>query len=167
MFKWTDSLLTVKDRENLEATIVESNDIFARDKLDIGMNTQLKVSLTPKDDKPVYTQNLPVPINLKEDLRVELALMRKYGLITTLSFSKYARPIFAQRNLIGKLRLLVDLRKINALSANNYINNNHPVSTLSDAAQHLSGKNILQTRLNPSLPLPSNGRSKVSRNTCF
>ena len=40
------------------------------------MNTQFKVSLTPKDDKPVYTQSLPVPINLKEDLTVELALMR-------------------------------------------------------------------------------------------
>ena len=67
MFKWTDSLITGKDRENLEATIVEFHDIFARHSLDIGMNTQFKVSLTPKDDKPVYTQSLPVPINLKED----------------------------------------------------------------------------------------------------
>ena len=70
MFKWTDSLITGKDRENLEATIVEFHDIFARHRLDIGMNTQFKVSLTPKDDKPVYTQSLPIPINLKEDLPV-------------------------------------------------------------------------------------------------
>ena len=28
MFKWTDSLFTGKDRENLEATIVDFNDIF-------------------------------------------------------------------------------------------------------------------------------------------
>ena len=142
MFKWTDSLITGKDRENLEATIVEFYDIFARHRLDIGMNTQFKVSLTPKDDKPVYTQSLPVPINLKEDLTVELALMHKYGIITTLPFSKYATPIFAQRKPNGKLRLLVDLRKINALIADNYINNNHPVSTLSDAAQHLAGKKL-------------------------
>ena len=106
------------------------------------MNTQFKVSLTPKDDKPVYTQSLPVPINHKEDLTVELALMHKYGIITTLPFSKYASPIFAQRKPNGKLRLPVDLRKINALIADDYIKNNHPVSTLSDEAQHLAGKKL-------------------------
>ena len=77
MFKKTDSLITGKDRESLEDTIIELNDIFARHKFDIGMNTQVKVSLTPKDNKPVYTQCLPVPINLTVDLTVELALMRR------------------------------------------------------------------------------------------
>ena len=83
-----------------------------------------------------------MPIHLKEDLIVELALMHKYGIITVLPFSKYASPIFAQRKPNGKLRLLVDLRKINGLIADNYTNNNHPVSTLSDAAQHLAGKSL-------------------------
>ena len=144
MSEWTDSLITGKDRDSLENTIVEFHDIFARQRLDIGMNTQLKVSLTPQDDwkKPVYTQILTVPIILKEDLTVELASMHRYGIITTLPFSKYASPILAQRKPNGKLRLLVDLRKINALTADDYINNNHPVSTLSDAAQHLAGKKL-------------------------
>ena len=73
---------------------------------------------------------------------MELALLHKYGIITTLPFSKYASPIFAQRKPNGKLRLLVDLRKINTLIADDYINNNHPVSTLTDAAQHMAGKNL-------------------------
>ena len=168
MFKWTDSLITGKDRDNLENTIVEFHDNFARHRLDIGMNTQFKISLTPKDNKPVYTQSLPVPINLKDDLTVELALMHRYGIITTLPFSKYASPIFAQRKPNGKLRLLVDLRTINALIADDYINNNHPVSTLSDAAQTPCGEEtVLQTRLLPGIPLPPNGRPKVSRITCF
>ena len=34
----------------------------------------------------------------------------------------------------------MDLRKINGLIADDYTNNNLPVSTLSDAAQHLAGK---------------------------
>ena len=97
MFNWTDSLITGKDRENLEATLVEINDIFNLHTLDIGMNTQFKVSLTPKADQPVYTQSLPVAINLKEDMTVELALMHRYGTATTLPFSNYASPIFAQR----------------------------------------------------------------------
>ena len=83
-----------------------------------------------------------MPIHMKEDLIVELALMHKYGMITVLPFSKYASPIFAQRKPNGKLRLLVDLRKINSLIADDYTNNNHPVSTLSDAAQHLAGKSL-------------------------
>ena len=122
IFKWTDSLIVGKDRDNLENTIVEFHDIFARHRLDIGMNTQFKVSITPQDNKPVYTQSLPVPINLKKNLTVELALMHRYGIITTLPFSKYASPIFAQWKPNGKLRLLVDLRKINSLIADDYIN---------------------------------------------
>ena len=106
------------------------------------MNTEFKVKLTPKDDKVVYSQSLPMPIHLKEDLFVELALMHKYEIITVLPFSKYASPIFPRRTPNGKLRLLVDLRKINSLIADDYTNNNHPVSTLSDAAKHLAGKSL-------------------------
>ena len=106
------------------------------------MNTEFKVKLTPKDDKAVYSQSLPMPIHLKGDLIVELALMHKYGIITVLPFSKYASPIIAQRKPNRKLCLLVDLRKINTLIADDYTNNNHPVSTLSDAAQHLAGKSL-------------------------
>ena len=106
------------------------------------MNTEFKVKLTPKDDKAVYSQSLPMPIHLKEDLIVELALMHKYGIITVLPFSKYASPIFAQRKRNGKIRLLVDLRKINTKIADDYTNNNHQVSTLSDPAQHLAGKSL-------------------------
>ena len=130
------------DRKQLEKTIVEYNEIFARHRLDIGINNNFKVKLTPKDERPIYTQSLPVTIGLKGDLTVELALMHRYGIIKTLLFSKYASPIFAQRKPNGKLRLLVDLRKINALISDDYINNNHPVSTLSDAAQHLAGKKL-------------------------
>ena len=100
------------------------------------------MKLTPKDNKAVYSQNLPMPIHLKEDLIVELALMHNYGIITVLPFSKYASPIFAQRKPNGKLRLLLDLRKINILIADDYTNNNDPVSTLSDAAQHFAGNSL-------------------------
>ena len=118
------------------------HDMFARHRKDIGMNTEFKVRLTPKDDKAVYTQSLPLPIHLEEYLIVEFALMHKNGIITVLPFSKYASPIFAQRKLNGKLRHFVDLRKINTLVADDNTNNNHPVSTLSDAAQHWAGKSL-------------------------
>ena len=121
---------------------MEFHDIFARHRFDNGTNTEFKVQLTPLDNRPTYSQSLPAPINLKDDILVELALLHKYGIITGLPFSKYASPSFAQRIPNGKPRLLFDLRKINKLIADDYINNNHPVSTLTDAAQHMAGKNL-------------------------
>ena len=81
MLQWKDSQIEGNDREQLEQTIVEYNDILAGHRLDIGINTQ----------------GLPVSINMKEDLTVELALMHRYGILTTLPFSTYASPIFANQ----------------------------------------------------------------------
>ena len=141
-FKWTDSQLSDEDKNDIEEILVEYNDIFARHRLDIGINNEFKIKLTPKSEQPAYTQSLPCPVNLKDDLTVELALMHYYGIITTLPFSKYASPIFAQRKPNGRLRLPVDLRKVNNLISDDYINNKYPESTLSDAAQHLAGKKL-------------------------
>ena len=84
-----------------------------------------------------------MPIHLKADLIVELALMHKNGIITALPFSKYSNPIFAERKAKGKIRIFVDLTKIHSLIADDYTNNNQPVSTLSDRAQHMAGKYLL------------------------
>ena len=86
-FYWPDTLLRETEKEALEGILVDYHDIFARHRMDIGMNIEFKVKLTPKDDKTVYSPSLPMPIHLKEDLIVELALMHKYGIITVLPFS--------------------------------------------------------------------------------
>ena len=139
-FDWIDTLLTETEKLAVENILVENHDTFARHKMDIGMDTEIKVRLTPKDGKAVYSQNLPTTIYLKENLIVQLAFMHKYEITTVLPFSNYATPVFARRKPNGKLRLLVDLRKINTLIADAYTTNIHPVSSLSDAAQHLAGK---------------------------
>ena len=144
-FDWTKTLLSETEKQALENILIEYHDMFGRLRMDIGMNTKFKVRLRPKDDKAVHSQSLHMPIHLNEEVIVELALMHKYGIITVLPFSKYASPIFAQRKPNAKLGLFVDLRKINTLIADDYTNNNHPVNTSSDAAQHLARKSILQT----------------------
>ena len=114
---WIDTLLTETEKQAVEDILVEYHDIFARHRMDCGMNTDFNVKLTPNDGKAAYNQNLPMPIHLKEDSFVELALMHQYGIITVLPFSKHASPIFAQRKPNGKLPLPVDLKKINTLIA--------------------------------------------------
>ena len=141
-FDWTDTTLSPFEKQHIEDILVQYHDIFARHRFDIGTNREFKVKLTPNDDRPAYSQSLPTPFNLKDDITVELALLHRYGIITTLPFSKYASPIFAQRKPNGRLRLLVDLRKINNLITQDYVNNNHPISKLSDAAQHMAGKKL-------------------------
>ena len=65
-FDSTDTLLTETEKQTIEDFLVEYHDIFARDRIDIGMNTEFKVKLTPKNDKAVYSQCLPMPIHLRE-----------------------------------------------------------------------------------------------------
>ena len=102
---------------------------------DIGTNRESKVKFTPNDYNLAYNQSLPTPINLEDDNTVKLALLHKYGIITTLPFSKKMRVQF--------LHIKEDLRKINNLKLEVYVHNkNHPVSTVSDAAQHMAGKKL-------------------------
>ena len=77
-FDWKDSMLQQHDFKQVEALLVEFHDIFARHRFEIGMTEEFTVKLTPKDDSLSYSQSLPTPINLKEDILVELALLHKY-----------------------------------------------------------------------------------------
>ena len=100
------------------------------------------MKLTPEHDQPVYTQNPPTPIHLREELQVELALLQYFGIITSLNHSKYSSPIFAHCKPNGELRILVDLRRINHLLLHEYHNNNFPISTMTDTTAHFAGKSI-------------------------
>ena len=61
-FKWDDSQLTENDQKDIQEILIEFNDIFARHRLDIGINHDFKIELTPKTDDPVYSQSLPCNI---------------------------------------------------------------------------------------------------------
>ena len=109
----------------------------------LGWTQTSRWNSTKKTTKSYRTKSLAMRIHLKEDLVVEIALMNKDGIITVLLLPKYASPILAQGKPNSKQRLLVDLRKINTLIANDYTKINNPVSSLSDATQHLAGKSRL------------------------
>ena len=79
-FDWTDTLLTGAEKQAVEDIPVDYHDIFAKYRKDIGMNTEFKVKLTPKDDKAFDNQNLAMPIHLNEDVNVEFTFMHKYGI---------------------------------------------------------------------------------------
>ena len=125
----------------MQELLVEYYDIFAKHRFDVGYSTELKVKLTPEHDLPVYVQNPTTPIHLRVEILVELALMQYYGIVTLLSNSKYSSPIFAQRESSGKLRILIDLRRVSHLRSD-YSNNNFPISNMTDAVHHFAGKTL-------------------------
>ena len=127
------------EKQAIEDILVEYHDIFARIRTNIGVTTDIKVELTPKVDKTVYNQNSLMPIRLRRHIIVGIALNYKNGNIAVLPFSRYASPIFAQRKPNAKYCLPMDLRKMNLLTADDYTDNNHSLSTLSDTTQHLAG----------------------------
>ena len=45
-FDWTATLLTETEKQAVEDILVDYHDIFARHRMDIGMNTEFKLKLT-------------------------------------------------------------------------------------------------------------------------
>ena len=64
-FQWEQSILNPQEEQTIEVLLVTYHDIFARHRLDIGIDTEFKIKLPPKPDEPVYAQSLPTPTNLK------------------------------------------------------------------------------------------------------
>ena len=131
--KWDKSTLTEHKQQRIEALLVEDHTFF-------GTNADFKIKLTSKHDDPAYLQSLLTPSNLKDDLLVELFFMQEYGIISILSYSKSSSLIFAQRTPNRKLRILVELRRINHLLKNNSSYHNHLVTTIAETVQHMAAK---------------------------
>ena len=141
-FDWDNFVLTDNQKSTVEELLVEFSDVFSKHRFDVGHSTELKIKLTPEHDLPIYTQGPPTPIHLRDELIIELALMHYYGLITTLPQSKYSSPLFDHQKQSGKLRILIDLRRVNHLLRNDYLNSNFPISNMADASNHFAGKTL-------------------------
>ena len=139
-FTWTRSLLPSDQKQQVVNLLVEYNDIFTKHRFDVGYNTEMKIKLTPEHSMPMYVQGPPTPFHLRDEIHEQIALMHYYGLITTLPQSKYSSPLFAHKKESGRLRLLIDLRRVNHLLKNDYLNANEPFSSMTDATNHFAGK---------------------------
>ena len=126
--------------------------------LDIDIKRDFKAQLTSQHDRPVYSQNFWTPTNLKDDLLVKLPLVKEYGTITTLLYGQYLSSIFAQCNLNGKLKILVDSRPMKHLMKYENGEPKQLVTRISDAAHHMTGKYFHKTRLLSSVSLCTDGR---------
>ena len=114
--------------------------MFAKHRFDVGSNTELKIKLTPEHPLPVYDEGPPAPIYLRDEFLIELALLKNFNIVTTLSHSKYSSRMFVHRKSSGKLRIFIDLRSVNHLLRHDYLNSKFLISIMTDATSHLTGK---------------------------
>ena len=92
----------------------------------------------------MYVQGPPTPIPLRDELHIELSSMHYYGLISTLLQLNHSSTMFAHRKELGKLRFLIDIRRVNRLLKNDYFNTKVPVSNMTDATIYFAGKSVLK-----------------------
>ena len=59
-----------EQKDVLSEILVEFSDIFAKHRIDLGYNTDLKIKLTPERSIPIYEQGPPTPIQLRNELQV-------------------------------------------------------------------------------------------------
>ena len=76
-------VLSHDQKQDLENFFVEYHDVFAKHRFDVGYNTELKIQSTPEHPLHVYVQGPPAPIHLRDEILVELALLRYFDIITT------------------------------------------------------------------------------------
>ena len=87
---WSESLRNQDEKARVEHLLVKYLPVFAKHHSDLGINTDISVKLTAQRDKPFWSQRIPTPTNLKNQLLVKLALMQEYGIIKILRFSGYS-----------------------------------------------------------------------------
>ena len=77
-------------------------------------NVRFEIELI--EDKPIYSRPRPVPVQLRKKLRRLLRRYVKYKIISRASASKYLQPLHVIPKKNGKIRLTLDLRKLNEIS---------------------------------------------------
>ena len=87
----------------------------------------------------MYVQGPPAPIHLRDGILIEFALLQYFNIIT-FSHSKYSGPVFVHRKSSGKLRILIDLRRVNHFLRHDYLNSSYPISNVTDATNRFAGK---------------------------
>ena len=67
-------------------------------------------------------------------------LVALFNIVKTLSYSRNSSPLFAHRKSSGKLRKLTDLRRLNRLLRQDFLNSNFPISKQTYSTNGFAGK---------------------------
>ena len=94
-----------------------------------------RVKVKP-DVEPVQQRLRPLPYALREEVKVHLAALEKQGIIEKVTGSSpWISPIVVTRKRNGKIRMCIDLKRVNEA----VIANGHPLPHMQEMLDNLSG----------------------------
>ncbi|XP_040195295.1 uncharacterized protein LOC120928256 [Rana temporaria] len=107
---------------------------FSKNEFDVGLAKSAEHKIRLEEDKPFRERVRRIPLGDLEDLREQLAELKRTGIIRE-SRSPYASPIVVVRKKNGSLRLCIDYRTLNRRT----IPDQYTTPRIEDALQSLSG----------------------------
>ena len=97
--------LTSKKSEQVKTLLIKHNDVFAKNKTDLGQSDIVKHKIKTGNAAPVKQHTRRLPLSKKELARKEISKMLKQEII--------ASPVVLVQKKDGSTRFCVDYRKLN------------------------------------------------------
>ena len=115
MFERSTTCLKAKQKQKLSCLLVEFEDVFAKDRTDLGRTNVTNHKIDTGSTIPIRQAPRRLPLFKREEARVAVQEMRKQGVIEPPT-SPWASPIVLVRKKDGSTRFCVDYRKLNAVT---------------------------------------------------
>ena len=127
--------LSPEQKQKVLEIVRKYEDVFSKDKNDIGRIKDLKMQIDLLDKTPVSEAYRKIPKLLYDDVKNHINSLLANGWIVK-SKSSYASPLVCVRKKDGGLRLCVDYRKLNLKT----VPENQPIPRVQDILDSLGGQ---------------------------
>ena len=121
-------------QDQLRETLLEYEDVFATDDLDLGQTDTITHRINTGDAKPVAQRMYKLRYSWREPVKEELDSMLQKGIIRK-SYSPWASPLLCVPKPNGKLRLCGDYRALNEAT----VSHQYALPRLDDILETLGG----------------------------
>src|SRR3954452_18435365 len=126
--------LILEQQKEFKRLIDEYEDIFVRDKNELGRTNIVKHSINTGNEKPIKQRSYRMSQKEKEINKEELQKMLKKGVIQK-SRSPWSSPVTFVSKKNGEVRYCIDYRKLNRITKKD----NHPLPRIDDMLDQFQG----------------------------
>src|SRR6266498_2486637 len=119
--------LTKSQRKRVEELLRKNEDIFIKDKYEVGRTNVVKHTINTGDEKPIKQRARRLSVKEKELEKEHIEEMLKKGIIRKSKSSWASSIVFVQKKG-GEMRFCVDYRKLNKITKKD----NHPLPRIDE-----------------------------------
>ena len=131
---------SVAEKRKLFEVLLEFQDIFSKDELDLGLTNLAVHEIDTGDARPIKQPPRRPPMALVQEEKAEIDKLLRQGVIRE-SNSPWASPIVLVRKKNNKVRMCVDYRRLNAVTKVDA----YPLPRTQDCLDAMAGASIFST----------------------